>query len=125
MVLFRTHFYRDIIIIESCEDIVSNLMETKKLLQAFAKKGQWLGISNDPQTIDSDDCLLWVQLKNVTVGKHWFQMSAIRFEPREIILEVQHVQPFRSPDKSFNTSDPNFPVFDINEVFIINSSLYI
>lgn len=44
-------------------------------------------------------------------------MSAVRFEAREIILELQHVQPFRSPDKSFvNSDDPNFPTFDIKEV---------
>lgn len=45
-------------------------------------------------------------------------MSAVRFEGREIILEVQHIQPFRSPDKSFNSIDPNFPVLDFKEVNI-------
>ncbi|XP_058807714.1 uncharacterized protein LOC131673616 [Phymastichus coffea] len=109
--------YRDIIVIESSEDIIPNLMKSKEILETYSNK-KWIGISRDLQNSESNDCLIWTYVNNVPIGKHWFQLSAIRFESREILLEIQHIQPYRLPDKSILCSDdPDFPKFDINQIF--------
>ncbi|XP_011503106.1 PREDICTED: uncharacterized protein LOC105367065 [Ceratosolen solmsi marchali] len=91
--------YRDIIIIESSEDIVANLWKIKEILLTCASN-EWIGISNDSQNYKSNNCLLWVQLHNITIGKHWFKIDAIHFLQSEIILKLKYIQPFRSPDDS-------------------------
>ncbi|XP_014213624.1 uncharacterized protein LOC106643138 isoform X2 [Copidosoma floridanum] len=104
--------YRDVIVIESPND-VDKLFEIKKLLEQFMVN-RWI---EDPQNISSQSCLLWTHLKEVPVGKHWFHLSGITIETKEILVEVKHVEPFRIPDRSFNISDTDFPSFDPKEIF--------
>ncbi|KAL7307342.1 hypothetical protein TKK_0000531 [Trichogramma kaykai] len=105
--------YRDIVVIESTDDLVPNMLKAKSAFEKFTNS-QWIGITTDSNT---DDCLLWVELPSIPLGKHWFQIKGVTFESKEILLELTHVQPFINPDRSFNTtSDPDFPTFDIKEI---------
>lgn len=70
---------------------------------------------DDPENAGLGKIILWVQLDNIPIGSHWFQMTDVKIESKEIALEVKHIQPFRSPNYSL-TSDPDFPSLDIKEV---------
>lgn len=55
-------------------------------------------------------------MRNVPVGKHWFQVNGIGVEFNEIVIKVDHIEPYRIPDRSFNINDVDFPSFNPKEV---------
>lgn len=76
--------------------------------------------SEDIQDSINNKCLLWIKLNGVPIGKHWFQVTAISFETREIILEIKHVQRYQPPNKTLiGNDDPNFPNLSFEEVIFL------
>ena len=50
-ILSELYSYRDIIVVDSDEDIVANLVKTKRILGKHYKNTRWIGITSNFQNI--------------------------------------------------------------------------
>ncbi|KAJ8664360.1 hypothetical protein QAD02_006022 [Eretmocerus hayati] len=109
--------YRDIIVVESNEEISQNLRKAQKSFVGLSKD-KWVGITDDPDNHESEDRFLWVQISNIPLGKHWFQIKSIEFGAKEIFLVIHFVQTFRDPGRSIlSSNDSELPPLDFKEIF--------
>lgn len=113
--------YRDIVEVnEQAVDFIKHLKEIRKEFSRERSNYKWIGItSNDNDGVQTYN--LWVELKNIPLGNHWFQVRGVKCDNDEVKLRLKHVQehkasicPNRDDSDIFNINDLNF---NLKEIF--------
>lgn len=81
---------------------------------SIKKNNVYICPANTCNNVVQEYCL-WVNLEQVPVGRHWFQISSIKFKDDEVLLKLKHLKLIQiNVNKSFQ--EPDFSVINLNEI---------
>ncbi|XP_015609416.1 uncharacterized protein LOC107274640 isoform X2 [Cephus cinctus] len=113
--------YKDIILVSMEEDeLIKALKEIQKIVQSYYGTSKWLGITSETKDDTVVGYSLWVDLEQIPLGKHWFQIRSIKFKGKMISITVKHLKLFQvNENKVFQ--DMEFPVFNLKGILTYNN----
>ncbi|XP_012260872.2 uncharacterized protein LOC105688850 [Athalia rosae] len=87
--------YRDLVVVNSDElDLSRSLIKAKQIILNMLRHITWLGMTDNQHDATPKGLCLWVNLSQVPLGKHWFQIQSIDLNDKEVSLKLNHLRPF-------------------------------
>ncbi|XP_063995587.1 uncharacterized protein LOC135172953 isoform X2 [Diachasmimorpha longicaudata] len=110
--------YRDIVSIDPEEsEVVKCLADIQKVVREEFKE-KWLGITCNMTDNIVVNYNLWVELDQVPLGKHWFQIRSLKMNQNTIQLQLRYLRPYEGKERdSFFNESVQYPPFNIKEIF--------
>ncbi|XP_046628123.1 uncharacterized protein LOC124308968 [Neodiprion virginianus] len=89
--------YRDLVVVNTDEaDFSTALIKASKMTHETYGRSLWFGVTDNEHDGTPKGYCLWVNLFQIPLGKHWFQVQSVDLYQREICLRLKHLRPFHA-----------------------------
>uniref|UniRef100_A0A0C9R4P5 GSTU24_2 protein n=1 Tax=Fopius arisanus TaxID=64838 RepID=A0A0C9R4P5_9HYME len=110
--------YRDIVSIDKEEtEVIKCLIEIQKVVRKEFGQQKFLGITCNMENNSIVNYNLWVELDQVPLGKHWFQIRSLKMNQNSIQLQLKYLRPYKDKEQAlFFNDSKDLAAFDIKQV---------